>query len=144
MKFTVTDLQFADLRLVGNLDAEPERRIVVRIDHRLTTTQHEEIALGQMQSAAQRLLPTDAVGRNPIAEFLGVLNCQSRQKLVSFPSGHLPEVLPKLLLRIRAGNIIGGSRDACNECRGCGGCYRRENPWWRFPVPGLARRPVAP
>ena len=108
-KFTVTDLQFGDLGFVGDLHAGPRGGVVVRVHHRLATAQHEEITLGQVQRAAQGLLPTDAVGRHPIAQFFGVLNRQAGETLVRLASGDLPEVLPELLLRVCAGDIIGRS-----------------------------------
>src|SRR6266536_320341 len=51
----------------------------------------------------------DTVGGHPIPQLLGVLNRQAGETLVRLASGYLPEVFPKLLLRVRAGNIIGGS-----------------------------------
>jgi hypothetical protein len=51
----------------------------------------------------------DTVGRHPIPQLLGVLNRQAGKILVRLAAGDLPEVFPELLLRVRAGNIIGGS-----------------------------------
>ena len=58
-----------------------------------------------MQSAAQGFLPAHAVGRHPIAQFLGVLNRQAGETLVGLASGHLPEILPELLLAVGAGDV---------------------------------------
>ena len=103
-KLAVAHVQLRHLGLVSDLNSELCRSVVVRIDHRFAAAEHEEIRPGQVERAAQRLLPAYAAGRHPGSEIFGGANRQAGKLLVGFSAGDLAQVLPKFFLDIGAGD----------------------------------------
>ena len=98
-----------DFGVVRDLDAQPFGGAVERVEHRAAAAEEEGVGAAEAERAAERRLAAHALLDNPGQNFLRLADHEAGELLVGLAAGDPEQVVPELVLGVRAGEDFGGA-----------------------------------
>ena len=136
--------EFANLRFVHDIDAQPFGRGVVGVHQGFAATEKVGIGSGQMKRSPQRRLKPATVRFHPFPKIGRLPDSGSGQLLVRAAAGDPQQVIPEFVLEIGSGQVVAGAFMQVSQVAGLAAVAAPEMPGSALeqqdPHPGLPRR----